>query len=122
MATLSVPALNFNVGGHLHQGCRTPIHGLEQQLDPKALGRPSPLWDIRMFISCIDTIKNQGEDEARHKEEDSDRHSHVIGEEQPEEVVWDCKPEPTKDLTLAEQSFLVRVAVHGVKSGDVGVG
>ena len=75
-----------------------------------------------MFISCIAAIENQGEDEARRKEEGSDRHSHIIGEQQPEEVACDCKPEPSKDLTLADQSFLVRVTVHGVKSGNVGIG
>ena len=81
-----------------------------------------PLWYIRMWFSCIGAFQHNDEDEARHKEEGSDRHSHIIWEQQPEEVVRDCKPEPTKDLTLVQQSFLVRVTVHGVKCGDVGIG
>ena len=122
VATSSVPASNFNVGGHFYQGCHTPIRGFEQGLDPKALGWLMPLWYISMWFSWIDAFNHNDEDEARCKEEGCDCHSHVIWEQQPEEVAGDCKPEPSKDLTLVQQSFLVRVAVHGVKCSDVGVG
>ena len=122
VATLSVPALNCNVGGHLDQGCCTPTHCFEQQLDPKALGRLMPLWDIRMWFSCIDAFNHNDKDETRCKEEGSNQHSQVIWEQQPEEVVCDCKPEPSKDLTLVQQSFVVRVTVHGVECSDVGIG
>ena len=121
VATLLVLVLNLNVGGHLDQGCRTPTHCFEQGLDPKALGWPTPLWYIRMWFSWIDAFDDNDEDEARRKEEGCDHHSHVIWEQQPEEVAGDGKPEPSKYLTLAQQSFLIRVAVHGVKCGDVGI-
>ena len=55
-------------------------------------------------------------------EEGCECHSYVIWEQQPKGVTGDCQPEPSKALTLAQQSFLVRVTVHGVKSSKVGIG
>ena len=127
MATISVdtsmvPSSDLNVVDDLYQGCCAPTHCLEHRLDPKALWRPMPFWDIRMRFSSIDAFNHNDEDESSSKEEGSDQQSHIMSKQQPEEVGRDCQPEPSKNLTLAQQSFLVRVTVHGVECCDVGIG
>ena len=72
-----VPASNLNVNSRLDQGYHTPIHGFEQCLDPKTLGRSAPLWDTGRCISSIIEIENHDENDGRRKEEGSDCHSHI---------------------------------------------
>ena len=98
----SVPALDFDCADHFFQCCEAPSHCFEEQLDPQALGRMTLLWDISGQLSGIDTFNHNDEDETSCEEEGSNRHSQVIWEQQPEEVVHEYKSEPSEDLTLVQ--------------------
>ena len=63
-----------------------------------------------------------GEEQYGGKGQDEGRYClhHIVGNEQPERMVADCKPEPRVPLILAHQSF--GVTVYCVEGSQVSIG